>query len=71
MKIIKSSNTLLMAVVLSISANVPAAEFIYKPASPTEIAVNLQKVEGGHLERFEKTIRSATFKQKHILGFRC
>lgn len=54
MKIIKSSNALLMAVVLSLSANASAAEFIYKPASPTEIAVNLQKVEGGHLERFKK-----------------
>ena len=54
MKIIKSSNALLMAVVLSLSANVSASEFIYKPASPTEIAVNLQKIEGGHLERFKK-----------------
>lgn len=54
MKMIKSSNALLMAAVLSLSANAPAAEFIYKPASPTEIAVNLQKVEGGHLERFKK-----------------
>ena len=54
MKMIKSSNAFLMAAILSLSANVSAADFIYKPASPTEIAVNLQKVEGGHLERFKK-----------------
>ncbi len=54
MKIIKSSSALLMAVVLSLSAKAQATEFIYKPASPTEIAVNLQRVEGGHLERFKK-----------------
>ncbi len=55
MKMIKSSNALLMAAVLFLSTNALAAEFIYKPASPTEIAVNLQKVEGGHLERFKKS----------------
>jgi glyoxylase-like metal-dependent hydrolase (beta-lactamase superfamily II) len=54
MKMIKSSNTLLMAAVLLLSTNVLATEFIYKPASLIEIAVNLQKVEGGHLERFKK-----------------
>lgn len=54
MNMIKSSNVLLMAAILSFPATATAAEFIYKSASPTEIAVNLQKVEGGHLERFKK-----------------
>ena len=54
MRIINSSRALLMAVALYLSTNASAVEFIYKPASPTEIAVNLQKVEGGHLERFKK-----------------
>ena len=49
-----SNKALLAAFVLCLSANAPAAEFIYKPASPTKIAANLQKVEGGHLERFKK-----------------
>lgn len=43
-----------MAAVLFLSVSATAAEFIYKPASQTEIAVNLQKIEGGHLERFKK-----------------
>ncbi len=45
---------LLTALALSVAANATATEFIYKPASPTVAAVNLQKVEGGHLERFQK-----------------
>lgn len=48
------NNVLLVAATLSLSANATAVEYIYKPASPTEIAVNLQRVEGGHLERFKK-----------------
>jgi len=47
-------HVLLMAIIFSLSINVIAAEFIYKPASPTEISANLQRVEGGHLERFQK-----------------
>ena len=50
----KFSKTLLAAAVLTLSANISAAEFIFKPASPTEIAVDMQKIEGGHLERFFK-----------------
>ncbi len=54
MKTILKCKTLLAAVVLTLAANATASEFIYKPASPTVAAVNLQKVEGGHLERFQK-----------------
>lgn len=54
MKMIKRSSALFMIAILSLSVNVLAVEYIYKPASPTEIAVNLQKIEGGHLERFKK-----------------
>lgn len=55
MQIFSSNRALLAVVFLSLSANVIAAGFIYKPASPTKIAANLQKVEGGHLERFKKS----------------
>ena len=44
----------LTAFALSPAASATASEFIYKPASPTVVAVDLQKVEGGHLERFQK-----------------
>ncbi|MBY4679129.1 MBL fold metallo-hydrolase [Marinobacterium arenosum] len=54
MKKFSAKKVLLAAALLSLTANAQAAEFIYKPASMTEIAVNLQKVEGGHLERFKK-----------------
>ena len=51
MRIVKGK-FLVAAFALSLAANATAGEFIYKPASPTVAAVNLQKVEGGHLERF-------------------
>ncbi|MCX4026892.1 MBL fold metallo-hydrolase [Endozoicomonas sp. SM1973] len=54
MKKFSSSKLLMAAAILTLSANAAAAEFIYKPASLTRIATNLQKVEGGHLERFKK-----------------
>ena len=54
MQIFSSSKALLASIFLSLSFNAPAAEFTYKPASLTEVAANLQKVEGGHLERFKK-----------------
>ena len=44
---INTSKALLVVFALSTATNVTATEFIYKPASPTEISVNLQKVEGG------------------------
>ncbi len=53
MKTIGKSKFFLTAFVLSLAANATASEFIYKPASPTVEAVNLQKVEGEHLERFQ------------------
>ena len=49
MKTNKKCIIALTALVLSLTANATASEFIYKPASKTTIAVNLQKVEGGHL----------------------
>ena len=54
MKTILKSKLLLTAFVLSLAANATGSEFIYKPASKTTMAVNMQKVEGGHLERFKK-----------------
>jgi glyoxylase-like metal-dependent hydrolase (beta-lactamase superfamily II) len=51
---INTSKALLAVLALSTTTNATATEFIYKPASPTEISVNLQKVEGGHFERFTK-----------------
>ncbi len=54
MKTIVNGKFLLPAFVLSLAASATASEFIYKPASPTVAAVNLQKVKGGHLERFQK-----------------
>ena len=47
-------STLLLTTFLSLAASATASEFIYKPASLTVAAVNLQKVEGGHLERFQE-----------------
>ncbi|TDJ04584.1 MAG: MBL fold metallo-hydrolase [Deltaproteobacteria bacterium] len=44
----------ILAVLFSFTANVWGVDFIYKPASRMEIAVDLQKIEGGHLERFVK-----------------
>jgi len=38
---------------LSSEVNATTSQFTYKAASPTVAAVNLQKVEGGHLERFQ------------------
>jgi len=43
----------LTAFALSPAVNAAASQFIYKPASATVPAVDLQKVEGGHLERFQ------------------
>ena len=54
MKIILKCQFLLIPLVLSLATSATASEFIYKPASPTVVAANLQKVEGGHLERFQK-----------------
>ncbi len=54
MKTIVKGKFLLPAFALFLAVNATADEFIYKPASPTVAAVNLQKVEGGHLERFQK-----------------
>ncbi len=54
MKTILKFRFLLVTLTLSLAASATASEFIYKPASPTVAAVNLQKVEGGHLERFQK-----------------
>lgn len=54
MKTILKFRFLLVILTLSLAASATASEFIYKPASPTVAAVNLQKVEGGHLERFQK-----------------
>lgn len=44
---------LLTAFALSFVANATSSQFVYQPASPTVPAVDLQKVEGGHLERFQ------------------
>ncbi len=54
MKTLVKGTFFLTAFVLSFSVNATASEFIYKPASTTVAAVNLQKVEGGHFERFQK-----------------
>ncbi len=43
----------LTAFALLPAANATTSQFIYKPASPTIPAADLQKVEGGHLERFQ------------------
>ncbi|WP_299137312.1 MBL fold metallo-hydrolase [uncultured Vibrio sp.] len=51
---IKGKKALFGAFALLSAINVHASEFIYKPASPTEIAVHHQKVEGSHYERFTK-----------------
>jgi len=44
----------ILALVYSFMANAWATDFVYKPASPTTIAVDLQKIEGDHLERVVK-----------------
>ena len=54
MKTIVKGKFLLLALAMSLPVNVTASEFTYKPASPTVVAVDLQKVEGGHLERFQE-----------------
>ncbi len=54
MKTILKFRFLLVTLTLSLAASATASEFIYNPASSTVAAVNLQKVEGGHLERFKK-----------------
>ena len=54
MKTIFKIQLLLVSFVLSLAANATASEFAYKPASPTVAAVDLQRVEGGHIERFQK-----------------
>ena len=51
---ITGTKALLGALALFTAVNVQASEFIYKPASATEIAVHHQKVEGSHVERFTK-----------------
>jgi glyoxylase-like metal-dependent hydrolase (beta-lactamase superfamily II) len=51
-RIVKSL-LLLTAFTLSLAANAATSQFIYKPASSTVTAIDLQKVEGGHLERFQ------------------
>jgi glyoxylase-like metal-dependent hydrolase (beta-lactamase superfamily II) len=51
---IKNSKALLAALALSLAINAHASEFIYKPASATDVAVHHQKVQGSHLERFTK-----------------
>jgi len=43
----------LTAYALFPAANATASQFTYKPASSTIPAADLQKVEGGHLERFQ------------------
>ncbi len=43
----------LTAFALSPAVNAVASQFIYKPASLAVPATDLQKVEGGHLERFQ------------------
>ncbi len=50
---IVKSFLLLTAFALFPAANATAVQFIYKPASPTVQAVDMQKIEGGHLERFQ------------------
>ncbi len=52
MKTILKFRFLLVTLTLSLAASATASEFIYKAASPTVAAINLQKIEGGHLERF-------------------
>ena len=47
-------NKLIMSLLLVFATNVFAQQFVYKPASLTEEAINLNKIEGGHLERFTK-----------------
>ncbi len=54
MKTILKFRFLLVTLTLSLAASATASEFIYKAASPTVAAINLQKIEGGHLERFQK-----------------
>ncbi len=49
---IAKSFLILTAFALPTAVNATASQFIYKPASSTVPAVDLQKVEGGHLERF-------------------
>ena len=53
-KTITKYQFILAVLALPIAASATASEFVYKPASSTVAAVNLQKVEGGHLERFLK-----------------
>ncbi len=50
---IAKSFLILTAFALPTAVNATASQFIYKPASSTVPAVDLQKVEGGHLERFQ------------------
>lgn len=54
MKTFQKSILAATTLVLSLTTIATANEFIYKPASKTTIAVDMQKVEGGHLERFSK-----------------
>ncbi len=68
MKTIFKFKFLLAILILSSAASATASEFIYKPASPTVAAANLQKVEGGHLERFQKSFEIQRLSETFI-GF--
>lgn len=50
----KSTLLLLSTLSIPFSATSSATEFVYKPTSATEIAVDLQKAQGTHRERFVK-----------------
>ncbi|WP_163831819.1 MBL fold metallo-hydrolase [Spartinivicinus ruber] len=54
MKRINKKKVLVSVFALSLVGSTTAAEFIYKPASPIEIASDLQKIEGGQLDRYHK-----------------
>jgi len=47
-------NKLIMSLLFLFATNVFAQQFVYKPSSLTEEAINLKKIEGAHLERFTK-----------------
>ena len=65
MKTIFKFKFLLATLILSLAASATASEFIYKPASSTVAAVNLQKVEGGHLERLKKPFQIQRVRRQH------
>ncbi|MGB0835848.1 MAG: MBL fold metallo-hydrolase [Psychrobium sp.] len=51
---IKNKIVALGAFIFTLSTTVQANDFVYKPASPTQIAAEHQKVQGSHRERFIK-----------------